>query len=228
MRINYNNSYKEHYKNINKVYPSVFSLKIFLGRNPNFSLRDYNFKDKKILDIGYGDGRDLVLFNDLGFETYGVEVNEEVVEHSINKFKKKGLDIKLSLGCNDKTGFKENEFEFVYALASLMYFRNKDISINNVLRHVFSILKKDGFFIGSFTKADSHIVEESIKLDNNRIILKDPFYKQRNGQIYHIHHSKKEVINDLKNAGFKDILVSEYSADWFGSKEKQYIFVARK
>ena len=134
MKINYNKSYKLHYQNINKVYPSVFSLKIFLGRNPNFSLREYDFKNKKILDIGFGDGRDLVLFNDLGFDTYGVEVNKEVVEHSINKFKEMGLDIKLSFGCNDKTGFMENEFEFVYALASLMYFRNEEISINEIIK----------------------------------------------------------------------------------------------
>ena len=36
---------------------------------------------KKILDVGFGDGRDLLLFNDLGFSSYGVEVNKEVVEH---------------------------------------------------------------------------------------------------------------------------------------------------
>ena len=46
MDINYNKTYKDHYLNIKKVYPSVFALKIFLGKNPNFSLRDYDFGEK--------------------------------------------------------------------------------------------------------------------------------------------------------------------------------------
>jgi SAM-dependent methyltransferase len=226
--INYNKEYKDHYLNINKVYPSVFALKFFLGKNPNFSLRDYDFKGKKILDIGFGDGRDLLLFNDLGFYSYGVEVNKEVVEHSAKKFKEMGRDIKVSFGFNDQTGFKDNEFDFVYGLATLMYLRNEDILINNVISHVYNILKKDGFFIGSFTRADSHVTKESKLLDKNRIIMKDPFYKQREGQIYYLHHSREEVVKDLKSAGFKNILVSEFSADWFGTEENHYLFVARK
>ena len=227
MKSNYIN-YRNHYLNIHKVYPSVFALKIFLGKNPNFSLRDYDFRGKKILDIGFGDGRDLVLFKDLGFITYGIEVDEDVVEHASIKFKKLGLDIKLSKGFNDNTGFHENEFEFVYALASLMYLRNKEININDVISHSYNILKKDGYFIGSFTQAESHVVNESTQLDFNRIIMKDPFYKQREGQIYYLHHSKEEVIKDLEFAGFKKVKVSEYSADWFGTQENHYLFVARK
>ena len=139
-----------------------------------------------------------------------------------------GLDIKLSLGCNDNTGFKEEKFEFVYAFATLMYLRNEDLGINDVLSHIYSILKKDGYFIGSFTQADSHVIKESKPIDKNRIIMKDPFYKQREGQIYYLHNSIEEVVNDLEFAGFKNILVSKYSADWFGTEEKHYMFVARK
>ncbi len=222
----YSKNYRNHYKNIQKVYPSVFSLKIFLGNNPYFSLKDVDFKDKTILDIGFGDGRDLILFNDLGFKTYGIEVDKDVVEHTKKKFDQSNINI--SVGSNDKTGFENNYFDFVYAIASLMYFRNKNIKLSEILNHIYKIMCKDGYFIGTFTNADSHITKESTSIDSNRIILKDPFYKQRLGQIYYIHHSKEEVEKDLSKVGFRDILISSYEADWFGTKEKIYIFVARK
>ena len=81
----YTENYINHYLNIKGVYPSVFELKMFLGKNPDLDLRDEDFHGKLILDVGFGDGRDLVLFHNLGFEVFGLEVNEQVVEHAKRK-----------------------------------------------------------------------------------------------------------------------------------------------
>ncbi len=49
--------YRNHYLKEKQIYPSVFALKLFLGNNPNLSLQVNSFKGKKILDVGFGDGR---------------------------------------------------------------------------------------------------------------------------------------------------------------------------
>ena len=135
----YNNQkYIDHYLNIKDVYPSVFSLKMFLGNNPNLDLRDKDFSDKKILDIGFGDGRDLILFSRLGFQAYGVEIDEDVVNHTSSKFNSIN-NIKLSIGYNDKTGFEPNTFDYVYSVAALMYLRNESLNVHDILNHSYDI-----------------------------------------------------------------------------------------
>ena len=103
--------YSGHYLKIRSVYPSVLALKFFLGNNPEFSLRGENFKSKRILDIGFGDGRDLRLFLDLGFEVFGVEVSADVVKHTSEKISGAAT---LSVGFNNETGYSNDMFDYVY------------------------------------------------------------------------------------------------------------------
>ena len=220
------NNYLKHYKSITKVYPSVFALKIFLGKNPNLNLRNKKFKGKKILDIGFGDGRDIELFYDLGFNVFGVEPNSQVVSHTLSKFKKKKIN--LSVGTNCNLSFRNNSFDYIYGMASLMYLKNKETYLKNILSECYRVLKKNGLFFGSFTKIDSHITHKGRFIDKNRIILNDSFYNIRKGQLYHVHRSKKEVRKDLSKVGFKDIKITNFNADWFGTKDSFYLFVCKK
>ena len=224
----YSQNYIDHYLGIDVVYPSVHALKMFLGRNPDLNLRDVEFEGKSILDIGFGDGRDLILFQNLGFDTYGIEVDPDVVEHTSKKFDSKGMSVSLAVGYNDATGFDQNTFDFVFSNAALMYLRDETSSIKKTLSHVFHILKPGGRLLGSFTRFDSHITKQSTKIDNNRIVVADPFYQQREGQKYWLHNSKQEAVDDLEAAGFERCNVYEYDVDWFGTRETQYIFCAVK
>ena len=218
--------YYKHYKSIKKVYPSIFALKIFLGNNPNLNFRDTKFKGKKILDIGFGDGRDIELFYDLGFDVFGVEPNPKVVNYTLRKFKKK--KIKLEVGTNCNLNFKNDSFHYIYGMASLMYLKDKKTHLKDILSECYRVLKKKGFFLGSFTKADSHITHKGKFIDRNRIILNDSFYKIRKNQLYHVHRSNKEVEKDLSKAGFKNIKITYFNADWFGTKDSFYLFVCKK
>lgn len=228
MKSPYSKKYRDHYLNINKVYPSIFALKMFLGMNPDLNLRGENFEDKKILDVGFGDGRDLLLFNQLGFEVFGVEVDKDVVEHTSEKLKNIGVNAFLSVGSNEETGFSNNTFDFVYSSAALMYLRDSSSDIHKILRHVYEIVKPGGTVLGTLARHDTHVVNESTQIDNNRIILKDPFFRQREGQLYWLHNSKEEVLYNLSNAGFSQSQVYEYDADWFGTRETLYMFLAKK
>ena len=224
----YSQSYIDHYTNIAEVFPSVFALKMFLGRNPELYFKRSDFKGKSILDVGFGDGRDLVLFHKLGFKVFGIEVDEKVVEHTKDKFSKFGMNPELSVGYNDETGFRSNKFDFVFSCAALMYLRNLDSNVQKTLNHIYGIIKPGGRLLGTFTRFDSHITLGSKKIDNNRILCADRFYKQRKGQIYWIHKSKDEVKQDLLSSGFDDCKVYDYDVDWFGTRETAFIFSARK
>jgi len=226
----YQDNYRKHYLKITEnVYPSVFALKFFLGNNPNFNFKkniNHDLSEKKLLDIGFGDGRDLSFFCDLGLSVFGIEVDDDVIKHSKAKFK--AINVKISKGFNDNTGFNNDTFDFIYSVAALMYLRNESLTIKNILAHSYEILKPGGYFMGTFTKYNSHVMKEAKKIDSNRFILKDPFYKFREGQIYHAHKTKDEVISDLENNGFRNVIVSENDIDWFGTRERSFMFIAKK
>lgn len=222
----YQDLYKNHYLRIKSTYPSVFALKCFLGKNPLLKLQSEDFSGKKILDVGFGDGRDLRLFLDLGFDVYGIEVNEQVVDHTLNKFPGECLNLKV--GYNDCTGFTRDSFDYIYSCAALMYLKEDTSTVDKTLAHMFDILKSGGQFLGTFTKVNSHITKNANWLTHNRLILKDPYYKQREGQLYHVHASVEEVYNDLTNAGFVECRVHNFDVDWFGTRETAYIFAAKK
>ena len=75
---------------------------------------------------------------------------------------------------------------------------------------------------------DNHTTADAIKLDSNRLILEDPFYKFRKGQYYHVYNSQEELKTDLEIAGFKAIAITNYDVDWFGTRETLFLFVATK
>jgi SAM-dependent methyltransferase len=224
----YTQNYIDHYLGIDQVHPSVFALKMFLGKNPDLNLTGIDYAGKSILDVGFGDGRDLILFHQLGFNIFGVEVDETVVKHTEKKFAQAGIQTSLSFGYNDETGFPKDTFDVVFSSAALMYLRNDESNIQKTLKHVYGIVKPGGYLFGTFTRFDSHITKESSKIDENRIICKDPFYRQREGQLYWLHNSKQEAVDDLHEAGFADCNVYEYDVDWFGTRETAYMFFAVK
>ena len=139
--------YKQHYLKIHETYPSVFALKMFLGRNPKLNLRNIDFNSKNILDLGFGDGRDLNLFINLGFNVYGIEPNLSVVEHTLKKFNKLNMYPKLSKGNNIKTNLKDDFFDFVYASGSIYYMPNQNNTIIDAYNEAYRITKKNGFFL---------------------------------------------------------------------------------
>lgn len=224
----YSTDYVNHYLGIQRVYPSVFSLKMFLGRHPNLDLRSLDLEGKTILDIGFGDGRDLILFSDLGLSISGVEVDGRVVEHTSRKLSRLGIRADLRVGINEATGFAPGSFDFVYSCAALMYLKDTSSHILSTLRHAHDLLTPGGYLLGTMTRSDSHITAGSKQIDKNRIVCKDPFFRQREGQLYWLHHSKTEVEDDLSKAGFSNCVVSDYEVDWFGTLESAFMFVAQK
>jgi len=61
-----------------RVYPVEFVVRAFLGTYPGLSMPKGHYRGKRVLDLGYGDGRNMPLLNDLGMKVHGVEISENI------------------------------------------------------------------------------------------------------------------------------------------------------
>ena len=112
-------------------------------KNCNMELQ-YNMllkyvKKGKMLDIGFGSGRDMLYFKSLGFDVTGIDPTN----YFVNYAKGLGLDVIETKLEDYETSIK---YDALWACASLLHFEN----LNEALIKVSSLLKKNGYLYASF------------------------------------------------------------------------------
>lgn len=97
-----------------KTYPSEYVVRIFMGSNPRLNLDKSRYRKQKICDVGCGDGRNLVLFHDLGLETHGVEITKEIVSATKLRLKTvENIDAQIRVGTNDDIPYEDSYFDYL-------------------------------------------------------------------------------------------------------------------
>lgn len=222
------NGYRKHYLSIDKTFPSVLALKMFMGNNPELKFEKSYLENKNICEIGFGDGRDLNLFDYLGMNVTGIEPDGSVVEYTKQKLSKNEMKVNVQVGSNMNTNLENQSQDFVYASASIYYLPSSEFTIMDALSEAHRILKRGGYFLASFARSDSHVTRDAVKVDKNTLILEDPFYKFRKGQRYHVYNTQDELKSDLVETGFSNIYIGDYDVDWFGTRETLFLCVCNK
>lgn len=103
------------------MYPAEYVIRIFKGKYPRLNLSKDSFKNKKICDVGCGDGRHLVFLRKCGFDVYGVEITEKIVNKVKNNLLKAKIDADVRVGTNDNIPFKDNYFDYLLSWNACYY-----------------------------------------------------------------------------------------------------------
>ncbi len=221
------NNYEKYYTNkkISKLYPNEFVIRIFKGNYPNFKiLKKEKYKKKKILDLSFGDGRNLFFLKDLGFNVYGTEISQKIVDN----LKKKNLtkDIKLEVGNNSSLPFKNNYFNYILAWNSFYYLQKKTSIFDN-LTEISRILKKDSFFIGSIPILNTYYFKKNKKINRYKYQIKNDYLNIRNNSYLCGIKNEKDLRNILK-VNFKKINIAHSFNNYFGIEENLLVFCCKK
>ncbi len=223
LKVNYEKYYAN--KKKSKLYPTEFVLRIFKGSYPKFTiLKKQQYKSKSILDLSFGDGRNLFFLRDLGFNVYGTEISKKIIDN----FKKKNTTkkIKLRVGNNLSLPFKDNSFDYLVAWNSF-YYLQKNFTIFDNLNEVSRIMKKGGFFIGSIPLLSSYYFQNSKKIDKYKYLIKNDYLKIRNDSYLCGLESSTEL-KKILNLNFKKINIAHSFNDYFGITENLLIFCCQK
>lgn len=101
----------------------------------------YAKEQGKILDLGFGSGRDMIHFKNLGFDVEGIDPTEVFVEN----MKKQGFNVRKQYA---EEIIEENVYDGIWACASLLHVKKENL--NDVFKRCFNALKEKGILYCSF------------------------------------------------------------------------------
>ncbi len=218
---------KEHYadfyseRNPEKVYPVEFVVRTLLGTYPNLKLNRSLFSGAKILDLGFGDGRNMPLLHDLGFEVCGVEISDEICRLTQSRMETLGVPVQLETGSNSHIPFSDEAFDFILACHAC-YYVSPGESFTDNLREIARVLRAGGRFIFSLAKTDSYVLNDAVPLGSGHYrITRDP-YGLRNGGVFRAFASRQEIVDELGSC-FSDFALGLCENDFYGTYEKVWI-----
>lgn len=213
-------------RNPDYVYPVEFVVRAFLGKYPRLNLDKSKFEGSKILDIGYGDGRNMVLLSNLKFNIYGVEISEEINTLAQKRLTSLGISATLKEGRNINLPFADEFFQYVLACHAC-YYIDDGATFETGLNEISRVLEPKGTFICSVPMHDTYILQTAEHLpDGYYRITHDP-YNYRQGTVFRAFKTEEEIKKTFQDK-FEDIQVGFCDDDFFGIHQKVWIIACRK
>ena len=102
---------------------------------------NYLHKPCKILDVGFGSGRDMIYFKSLGYNVEGIDTSIEFIKN----IKNQGFN--ATLMSVTEMNYK-NQFDAIWACASLLHIKRNELE--QVILKCIHALKKEGIMYCSF------------------------------------------------------------------------------
>jgi SAM-dependent methyltransferase len=222
------NKYSAFYRDrsTDHVYPVEFVVRAFLGTYPRLKTDRSNFAGQRVLDLGFGDGRNVPLLSNLGLEVHGVEISDEICQLAIDRMTKLGVGFEARTGRNNAIPYPDSFFDHVLACHTC-YYVDPGTRFADNLAQIARVLKAGGLFVFSVPIGTSYIMAGARDLgDGHMEIARDP-YGVRNGYVLKKFDSPAELEACLAPA-FVDVRIGSCRNDFWGIDEHVWTVVCRR
>jgi ubiquinone/menaquinone biosynthesis C-methylase UbiE len=224
---NINANYEQFYseRRGTKVYPTEFVVRTFLAEYPGLNFNKPTL-GSKILDVGFGDGRNTTFLCEQGFSVSGIEITQGIVDQTQNRLSDLGLTADLRVGRNSNIPFEDNSFDYILACHSCYYCDEGDSFLDN-LREYSRVLKVGGSLIASVACSRSYIFNGAIGQDDGSYVVNSDPYGNRNGYRLHGFSDAKELELYLSTY-FKEFSIGFADNNFYGIEERVFWVVCEK
>lgn len=182
-----------------------------------------NYENKKVLDIGFGTGNNLMFLGTLGMKLYGIEVQKDICEQGMDRLMKMGYSADFRVGTNAEIPFKDNFFDYILSW-DVLHYEGQEDKIKKAIKEYHRVLKPGGRLYLS-TVAPRHTIlkdSETLGIHQYRIGLKTDF---RKGQVF-FYFDRPEYIQFYFSSYFSDVQVGRVTLDYFGDINDTFIMTA--
>jgi SAM-dependent methyltransferase len=208
------------------VYPVEFVVRAFLGTYPGLHMPRDRYDGQRILDLGYGDGRNMLLLNNLGMKIHGVEIAEDINRHVQKRMKALGIHAELKVGTNAHIPYESGYFQYALACHSCYYVEPGDQFGAN-LTEIARVIEPGGYFIASLPMTGSYILKDAKPLSNGHYEITNDPYGLRNGTVFRVFRSKQEI-RKVFSKFFCDFNIGYCNDMFWEIHQKVWILVCRK
>jgi len=208
------------------VYPVEFVVRAFLGTYPELKMPKDSYSGKRILDLGYGDGRNMPLLFNLGFIIHGLEISDKIKRHVQERLTLLGINAELKTGTNAHIPYKDAFFQYILACHSCYYIEPGDTFTANIAE-ISRVLEPGGYFIASFPMPGSYILKGAKPLNDGHYKITDDPYGLRNGTVFRVFRNESEIQKNLVPF-FNNFNIGYCDDMYWGINQKVWIVVCRR
>ena len=162
----------------------------------------YLFKEpqnKKLLDLGFGSGNNLIHLIKKGFKCYGCEISPVALRLTRKRLNKLKLSADLKL-LKEKIPYADSFFDIVVAWQVIYY--NDRGSLKFIIQEMDRVLKRGGKFLVTLVKKDdSKVINSSDKISRNVYRINSGLLSQKGAIIFVVDDKNdiKKLFNDFTN-----------------------------
>jgi SAM-dependent methyltransferase len=184
------------------------------------------YAGSRIADAGFGDGRNMPLLRNLGFEVYGFEIDEAICRSTQARMSALGIEATLRAGSNAAIPFPDSFFQYVLACHAFYYVQEPG-SFDDNLRELRRVIVPGGTFVLSLPMADGYLLRGAESLGGGHVRIKNDPYGLRIGTVLRVFATSAEVIETFE-PWFEDIQIGFTDDDYWGLRQRMWIVACKR
>jgi SAM-dependent methyltransferase len=208
-------------------YPTEWVVRTLAGGNyPKLKLDKRKYLDARILDLGCGDGRNLPLLLNLGFDVHACETSPSIVKDLQEMARELNWSVNFTVGLNSRLSYPDNYFDYMLCCSSC-YYLDSTLTWPIVRTELARVIKPGGFLVANFPDKENAVLANSLcQSDGSLLITNDPF-GIRNGTRFMAVESSADITSML-SPEFQVLATGFQNDDFYGLRVSAFLTVSQR